>query len=81
MPRLMFSSLGLARDGKLVVSVDHRFALSNPALVSAPSKKSFSSVNCPDLGVQRLEVHRRLAGRRRATEHSAARSSNCRPIR
>ena len=25
-------------------AVDHRFALSNPALVSAPSKKSFSSV-------------------------------------
>ena len=29
-----------------VFSVDHRFALRNTALVSAPSKKSFSSVNC-----------------------------------
>jgi hypothetical protein len=28
-------------------SVDHFFALSNPALVSALSKKSFSSVSCP----------------------------------
>jgi hypothetical protein len=32
-----------------VLTVDHRFALSNPALVSAPSKKSFSSVNSPIL--------------------------------
>src|SRR5690606_32946401 len=29
--------------------VDHRFALSNPALPSAPSKKSFSSVSSPIL--------------------------------
>jgi hypothetical protein len=28
-----------------VLRVDHRFTLSNPALVSAPSKKSFSSVS------------------------------------
>ncbi|MCA3314713.1 MAG: hypothetical protein ING06_16780 [Roseomonas sp.] len=33
------------REGKL--TVDHRFALSNPALVSAPAKKSFVSVNSP----------------------------------
>jgi hypothetical protein len=32
-----------------VFTVDHRFALSNPALVSAPSKKSFSSVSSPIL--------------------------------
>jgi hypothetical protein len=32
-----------------VLTVDHRFALSNPALVSAPSKKSFSSVSSPIL--------------------------------
>ena len=32
-----------------VVPVDHRFALSNPALVSAPSKQSFSSVSWPIL--------------------------------
>jgi hypothetical protein len=30
-----------------VLTVDHRFALSNPALLSAPSKKSFSSVSSP----------------------------------
>src|SRR5262245_24813715 len=34
---------------KIVVAVNHRFALSNPALVSAPSKKSFSSVSSPIL--------------------------------
>jgi hypothetical protein len=32
-----------------VFAVDHRFALSKPALVSAPSKKSFSSVSSPIL--------------------------------
>ncbi|MGY3079162.1 hypothetical protein ACVWZZ_005570 [Bradyrhizobium sp. LM6.10] len=32
-----------------MLTVDHRFALSNPALVSAPSKKSFSSVSSPIL--------------------------------
>jgi hypothetical protein len=30
-----------------VLTVNHRFALSNPALVSAPAKKSFVSVNSP----------------------------------
>lgn len=30
-------------------SVDHRIALSNPALVSASSEKSFSSASCPTL--------------------------------
>ena len=36
-------------DGKIVIAVDHRFALSMPALVSAPSKKSFSSASSPIL--------------------------------
>src|SRR5450631_3632667 len=34
---------------QIVLTVDHRFALSNPALVSSPSKKSFSSVSSPIL--------------------------------
>ena len=38
---------GLLRDAQRMITVDHRFALSNPALVSAPSKKSFSSVSSP----------------------------------
>jgi hypothetical protein len=42
-------SLRLPGDRQIVSTVDHRFALSNPALVSAPSKKSFSSVNSPIL--------------------------------
>src|SRR5208283_6164 len=40
-------NLGLLCDRQIVLTVDHRFALSNPALLSAPSKKSFSSVNSP----------------------------------
>src|SRR5258708_30024092 len=40
-------SFRLLRDRQIVHTVDHRFALSNPALVSAPSKKSFSSVSSP----------------------------------
>src|SRR5689334_16768317 len=42
-------SVRLSRDRQIVRAVDHRFALSNPALVSAPSKKSFSSVSSPIL--------------------------------
>jgi hypothetical protein len=37
----------LLRDRQIVLAVDHRFALSKPALVSAPSKNSFSSVSSP----------------------------------
>ena len=32
-------NLSLPGDRQIVLAVDHRFALSNPALVSAPSKK------------------------------------------
>src|SRR5260370_30692145 len=42
-------SLGLTDDGKGVGAVDHRFTLSMPALMSAPSKKSFSSASSPIL--------------------------------
>src|SRR5438445_4678029 len=44
-----FQNFRLPGDRQIVSTVDHRFALSNPALVSAPSKKSFSSVNSPIL--------------------------------
>jgi hypothetical protein len=40
-------NLRLLRDWQIVLAVDHRFALSKPALGSAPSRKSFSSVNSP----------------------------------
>src|SRR6202011_613241 len=39
----------MLRDRQIVLTVDHRFALSSPALLSAPSKKSFSSVSSPIL--------------------------------
>ena len=41
--------LGLARDGQSVCAVDHFFPPSNPALPSAPDKKSFSSASSPIL--------------------------------
>src|SRR6516165_4019508 len=41
--------LRLLRDGQLMLAHDHRLALSKPALPSAISKKSFSSVSSPIL--------------------------------
>lgn len=43
------SKLGLPRDRQIVLTVDHRFALGDPALLSAPSKNSFSNVSSPIL--------------------------------
>src|SRR5258708_12862031 len=37
----------LLADRQIMSTLDPRFALTNPALVSAPSKKSFSSVSSP----------------------------------
>ncbi|MGY2933169.1 hypothetical protein ACVWZ6_002771 [Bradyrhizobium sp. GM6.1] len=37
----------LLRDRQIVLAVDHRFALNNPALVSAPSKKLVSALLAP----------------------------------
>ncbi len=39
--------LRLSSDRKIVIAVDHLFAPSHPALVSAPDKISFSSVHSP----------------------------------
>ena len=40
-------NLCLLGDRQIVLTVDHRFALGNPALLSARSKKSFSKVSSP----------------------------------
>ena len=37
----------LPDDRQVVFTVDHRFALSNPALVSAPSKKLSTALRAP----------------------------------
>src|ERR1700733_6418125 len=37
----------LPSDRQIVLTVDHRFALSNPALVSAPSKKLCAALRAP----------------------------------
>jgi len=44
----------LSADGQLVFGTDHRFALNRPALTSAVSKKSFSSVSSPILACIRV---------------------------
>src|SRR5215218_73424 len=46
--------LRLAGDGQRVRPVDHRLALSRPALLSAPSKKSFARVSSPILACRVL---------------------------
>ena len=42
-------SLRLPADRQIMRAIDHRFALSRPALLSAPAKKSFSSASSPIL--------------------------------
>ena len=65
------------RDGQCVVTVDDGFALSNPALVSARSKKSFSSASRPILACKGA-TSTGAAIRLPAPNTSAAPSSNCR---
>ena len=46
--------LSLLADRRIVRAIDHRFALSNPALVSAPSKKCSPATRepCAEGGLQ-----------------------------
>src|SRR5258705_3886484 len=67
--------LGLPRDRQGVVAVDHRFALSMPALVSAPDKKSFSNASCPILACSSFRSTAGC-GADSAPNTLAARSSN-----
>src|SRR5208282_1006456 len=55
-------SLGLLDDSQLVLRVDHRFAFSRPALLSALSKKSFSRVSSPILACRALRSTAAAAG-------------------
>jgi hypothetical protein len=64
-----------ADDGEVVVTVDHGFALSNPAMVSPLSKKSFSSASCPILACSGTQSTGSSAGPWSNT--TAARSSSC----
>ncbi len=57
----------LACQRQLMVPVDHRFALSRPALPSAPAKKSFSNVRaCPQLSQMVAATRWRAARKLRA---------------
>ena len=62
LPRLMFRAFACRGIGRSCVAVDHRFALSMPALVSAPSKKSFSSVSSPILACSAFKSTAGAAG-------------------
>src|SRR5258706_4102156 len=68
---------GLALDRQLVLAIDHRFTLSNPALLSAPSKKSFSSVSCPILACSAFRSTGAASGATAPPNTPAARSINC----
>jgi hypothetical protein len=72
--------LALSGYRQLVSSVDHSFALSNPALVSVPLKKINFQRLFPDLRMQYLQIRLMLAfaSRRASINYSAARSSRCR---
>src|SRR5690606_36847060 len=67
---------GLAHHAQGVLTVGHRFALSNPALVSALSKKSFSSASWPILACS--GARSTGSGAEPAPKTSAARSSSWR---
>src|SRR6478609_9208866 len=70
--------LGLALDRQLMSALDHRFALSKPALLSAPCKKSFSSVNCPILACSSFRSTGGVSGAAAPPKTPAARSINWR---
>src|SRR3954449_2521297 len=64
--------LCLARDRQIVGTVYHRFALSRPALPSAPSKKSFSSVSSPIFAWSDLISTRGTSGSERVPDPNTA---------
>src|SRR5271157_5543182 len=74
-PAAEAQQLGLAGYGQAVLSVDHSFALSNPALVSARAKKSNSSACCPILACS--GARSTGSGPGATPKTSAARASNC----
>src|SRR6266404_7224933 len=51
----------LPGDRQIVSTVDHRFALSNPALVSAPSKKLCAALRSP-CGIETVAARLRREG-------------------
>ena len=71
------NQLGLPFDRKGMGAVDYRFAFSNPTLLSAPSKKSFSSVSWPILACMALTSTGGSAALA-LSKTSAARSLSCR---
>src|SRR5450432_3798473 len=75
-PAAEAQQLGLARYRQAVLSVDHSFAPSHPALLSARAKKSNSSACCPILACS--GARSTGSGPGATPKTSAARASNCR---
>src|SRR5271167_667833 len=71
--------LRLFADRQIVLRVDHRFALSRPALLSAPPKKSFSSVSSPIFACSDFKSTAAVAGPvpAKGPNTPAAPSSSC----
>src|SRR3954454_8490043 len=67
--------LGLPPQRKAMVTVDHRFALSKPAWLSAPAKKSLSSVSSPILACSTFKSTTGAASAAPPPNNSAAPSS------
>jgi hypothetical protein len=78
-PRRMFSAFACPGGQQCMGTADHRFALSRPALPSAPSKKSFSSVSPPVLAGRDFQSTAGAAGSGRAAAPAppAAPSRSC----
>ncbi|MBU9325846.1 hypothetical protein KTE24_34670, partial [Burkholderia gladioli] len=73
---------GLLRNRQHVRTVDHFFALSNPALSSAPLKKTFPSASCPIFACSDFRsTGGSFVDAPPAPNTSAARSCNCRSAR
>ncbi len=70
--------LCLAANRQCVVAVNLRVALSHPTLMSAPSKKSFSSVSCPILACTAFRSTGGSVDAAPPPKISAARSLSCR---
>ena len=69
--------LALPNNRQCVGSVDHRLALSHPALVRAPSQQSCSSVSCPILAWSTLRSGSAAFAFDLPPNTSVADSTNC----
>lgn len=70
--------LRLTGERQVMAAVNHRLSLSNPALLRAPCKKSFSKVSCPILAYSSLRFITGAVGASAGPNTSAARVNSSR---